>query len=145
MSYDMTQSPFSTALSAATQLNQMERYADEREVGAIYKEGMKHLAAEQMQKAKAATALQLATEVHQAALATADRFARHAYNHLEAPGRSPDCQAFYEGVSHRLTAMYPDHVAGIVQVGVMNIAREAAKDIQIPLLPAPEKKKGWFR
>lgn len=132
--------PAFTEHTLATVEHQVSRYASDQEVADIIKEGARQIAAEQMQAAKTKTAIALANEVYDHALATAEAFKKRAYKRLEEE-RSPDHQADYEALHDSLMARYNSHLLGIVEVGVTAMAREVHKDV---IVPRPERR-GWFR
>lgn len=133
--------PGFTNRSLANAEDKIERFSSNRDVEDIYKEGVKHIAAEQIQAAKATAAVTLTTEVYDHALNTGDQFARKAYARIDEASHSEESQAASQALTNSLMARYNAHINGIVEVGVTGIARELHKEVILP----KEEKRGWFR
>ena len=131
--------PSSLALSTTSDL--VEGVARSREVRDIYREGIKHLVAERIQALKIETANDLANDVYRHALREAEEFSRDAFTRLNQAGRDPEHQAYYHSLVSGLLARYENHLNGLVEVGVTNIATEAHKPVIVP----KEERRGWFR
>ena len=124
-----------------TAQNKVERYSGHADVADIHKEAVKHIVAQQMQAAKTVSAVNLATQIYDQALKTADTFARQAFARAEAGERSDESHAYYHSLSNGLLTRYQAHLNGIVEVGVTGIAQEIYKEV---IVQKPQKR-GWFK
>lgn len=119
----------------------LARFAGSRDIEDVFKEGAKHLAAQEMQAAKTTKGVELTNGVYEYTLKTTDGFKHTAYQRLEQSRRSPEEQEDYQGLHQQLMGQYNQHIRGIVAVGIETIAHEVRKDV---IVPKPEKR-GWFR
>jgi hypothetical protein len=109
------------------------------EAEAIYREGKLHEIAQLVYASKTVKAINQASKLTQHAVTSMSQFSAEAFTVAENVCRTPACQAYFEASIQPLLSLYPEHIRGLVQVGVTNIAQEASKNVAVK----PPKKWWW--
>ena len=142
MSTDLTIPGFGN-LDLVNIQNAISRYSDREGAGDIIREGMRQIITTEIQNIKTIKAIELAGEIHRHAQSEALKYTNDVASRVQEVAHGEDHNGHYPPLANDLAVMHGDHIKGIVQVGLTNIARVVAEDVDVPK-PREEKKRGWF-
>lgn len=143
MGNHLSKRSLSTDLATQREQANIERQAENADVSDIYTRGVRDFVAERVQAAKAQFAQQLNGEIHDSTQATTRGLYYDSQGRVETPGLNPEFQARFEAFTQTDLDAYDQQAHGIARIGIENVAREAARSVNLP--QAEKKKWPWQR
>jgi hypothetical protein len=123
----------------ATTDGRTNQYDYSPEAEAIYKEWKLHQIAQVAYVGKTEKAIGCTRRIGTCAVNAVSQFSSEAFAVVENVVRTPSEQAYVEAAVEQLLAVFPQYIAGHVQVGVTAIGYEVAKNVSVK----PRRKWGW--